>query len=166
MIPLKDRCAGIELLLLDVDGVLSEGSIVYAGDGTEIKQFHVRDGAGLVRWRTKGRRTAIVSGRLSRATAVRAEELGITVVLQGESDKLAAFRKIQERERLRPEQICCVGDDLVDVSILRECGLAVAVADCHPALFRWAHYVTTAPGGRGAVREVVDLILRCQEVEC
>jgi 3-deoxy-D-manno-octulosonate 8-phosphate phosphatase (KDO 8-P phosphatase) len=163
---LKERCLNIELLLLDVDGVLSEGSITYAADGMEIKQFHVRDGSALVQWRRAGKRTAILSGRVSGATTVRAAELGITTVVQGEPDKRAAFRRILEEQHLRPEQVAFVGDDTPDLPILKECGLAVAVADAAPELFRMAHYVTLAPGGRGAVREVIELILWCQDRGC
>ena len=159
---LHDRCNKIELLLLDVDGVLSDGSIIYATDGTEIKPFHVRDGSGLVWWRRSGKRTAILSGRTSEATRIRAAELGITQVVQGATDKLAAFRQIVHEQQLRPEQVCAIGDDTLDIPVLRECGLAVAVADAAAALHRHAHYVTLAPGGRGAIREGIELILRCQ----
>jgi 3-deoxy-D-manno-octulosonate 8-phosphate phosphatase (KDO 8-P phosphatase) len=162
---LRDRCANIELLLLDVDGVLSEGSIIYADDGREIKRFHVRDGSALVHWRKCGKRTAILSGRVSGATTVRARELGITTVIQGEPDKLAAFQRLQEEQQLRPEQIGFIGDDVPDVPILRKCGLAVAVADAAPAVLRHVHFVTLSPGGRGAVRETIELILRCQGFE-
>jgi 3-deoxy-D-manno-octulosonate 8-phosphate phosphatase (KDO 8-P phosphatase) len=116
----------------------------------------------LVRWRRRGKRTAILSGRTSAATTIRATELGITHIVQGATDKLEAFRKILQDERLEPEQACAIGDDTLDIEVLQECGLAVAVADAAPTVLRYAHYVTLARGGRGAVREVIELILRCQ----
>lgn len=163
---LRERCTNIELLLLDVDGVLSEGSIIYSSDGTEIKRFHVRDGSGLVRWKRCGKQVAILSGRTSGATKVRAAELGIAEVMEGAADKLDSFRHIVQHLQLRPDQVCAVGDDALDAPVLRECGLAVAVADAAPVLFRYAHYVTLAAGGRGAVREVIELILSCHGHQC
>jgi 3-deoxy-D-manno-octulosonate 8-phosphate phosphatase (KDO 8-P phosphatase) len=159
---LRERCERIEVLVLDVDGVLTDGSIVYADDGVEIKTFHVRDGSGLKLWGLEGKRAAIISGRRSRAVEVRAAELGVAPVLQGAADKLAAYRQLLADAGLRPEQVCCVGDDVPDLPLLRHCGLAVAVADGCPEARQEAHYVTRARGGRGAVRETVELILRCQ----
>jgi 3-deoxy-D-manno-octulosonate 8-phosphate phosphatase (KDO 8-P phosphatase) len=150
------------LLLLDVDGVLTDGSIVYADDGVEIKAFHVRDGSGLKLWQLQGKRAAVISGRRSRAVEVRATELGIDPVIQGAADKLAAYRQLLAGADLRPEQVAFVGDDLPDLPLLGNCGLAVAVADGCAEVRAAAHYVTRAPGGRGAVREVIELILRCQ----
>lgn len=157
---LSERAAGVELLLLDVDGVLTDGSILYADDGTELKRFHVRDGSGLKLWRAAGKRAAIVSGRQSAAVERRAAELGITPVLQGRDDKLAALAQVLAATDVRPEQVCAIGDDLPDLPVLRACGLAVAVADACPEVRRAADYVTTAPGGRGAVREAVEWLLK------
>jgi 3-deoxy-D-manno-octulosonate 8-phosphate phosphatase (KDO 8-P phosphatase) len=154
------RSAVIELLLLDVDGVLTDGSVIYADDGTEWKRFHVRDGSGLKLWRAAGKRSAIVSGRTSAAVARRASELGIDPVLQGRDDKLAALAEVLTATGLRPEQVCAVGDDLPDVPVLRRCGLAVAVADACPEVRAVAHHVTAAPGGRGAVREAIEWLLK------
>jgi 3-deoxy-D-manno-octulosonate 8-phosphate phosphatase (KDO 8-P phosphatase) len=161
-VSLADRCAAIELLLLDVDGVLTDGSIVYTDDGVEVKAFHVRDGSALKLWQHAGKRAAILSGRTSRAVEVRAAELGIAPVLQGRADKLPAYRELLAEVKLRPEQVCFVGDDLPDLPLLRNCGLAVAVADAAAEVRADAQYVTRAPGGRGAVRETVELLLRCQ----
>ena len=159
---LEARCRGIELLVLDVDGVLTDGSIVYADDGVEVKTFHVRDGSGLNLWRRAGKRAAVVSGRTSKAVAVRAAELGIDPVVQGAADKLPALRQILAATGMRPEQTAYVGDDVPDLPVLLSCGLAVAVADACPEVIADAHYVTRAAGGRGAVRETIELILRCQ----
>jgi 3-deoxy-D-manno-octulosonate 8-phosphate phosphatase (KDO 8-P phosphatase) len=159
---LEQRCRRIEFLVLDVDGVLTDGRIVYADDGVEIKEFHVRDGAALKLWQREGKRAAILSGRQSRAVEVRAAELGIDPVVQGAAEKLPAYRAILAGTALAPEQVCYVADDVPDLPVLRHCGLAVAVADACPEVREDAHYVTRATGGRGAVREVVELILRCQ----
>ena len=159
---LPDRAAKVELLLLDVDGVLTDGAIVYADDGTELKRFHVRDGSGLKLWQLAGRRAAIVSGRNSPAVARRAAELGVAPVLQCRADKLAAFEALLAETGLRPEQVCAVGDDLPDLPVLRRCGLAVAVADAAAEVRAAAHYVTAVPGGRGAVRDAVEWLLKLQ----
>jgi 3-deoxy-D-manno-octulosonate 8-phosphate phosphatase (KDO 8-P phosphatase) len=161
-VTLAERCAGIELLVVDVDGVLTDGSVVYTDNGVEVKAFHVRDGSGLKLWRLAGKTAALISGRTSRAVEVRAAELGIAPVVQGAADKLPAFRTLLGAAERRPEEVCYLGDDVPDLPVLRACGLAVAVADACAEVRAAAHYVTRAPGGRGAVREVIELILRCQ----
>ena len=159
---LADRLALIELLVLDVDGVLSDGRITYADDGAEIKAFHVRDGAGIRFWLDAGRRAAIISGRDSPAVARRAEELGIAHVFQGAGAKLPALRRLLADTGLEPSRVCVMGDDLPDLPLVRQVGLGVAVADACPELRAAAHYITRLPGGQGAVREVVELLLREQ----
>jgi 3-deoxy-D-manno-octulosonate 8-phosphate phosphatase (KDO 8-P phosphatase) len=159
---LASRCSAIELLLLDVDGVLTDGSIVYADNEVEVKRFHVRDGSGLKLWHLEGKRSAIISGRKSPVVEVRAAELGIGKVIQGAADKQAAFADVLAHADVRAEQVCFVGDDLPDLPSLRQCGLAVAVADACLEVRAAAQYVTRALGGHGAVREVIELILRCQ----
>ena len=159
---LSARAARIELLLLDVDGVLTDGGVVYLDDGRELKRFHVRDGSGLKLWRAAGKRAAIVSGRSSPAVERRAAELGISPVLQGRDDKLAALDEVLRATGFGPEQVCAVGDDLPDVPVLRRCGLAVAVADACAEARGAAHHVTPVPGGRGAVRDAVEWLLKLQ----
>lgn len=159
---LADRAARIELLLLDVDGVLTDGSVVYADGGAELKRFHVRDGSGLKLWQSAGKRAAIVSGRNSPAVTRRAAELGVAPVLQGRDDKLAAFEAVLAELGVRPEQVCAVGDDLPDLPVLRRCGLAVAVADACAEVRAVADYVTAVPGGRGAVRDAIEWVLKLQ----
>jgi 3-deoxy-D-manno-octulosonate 8-phosphate phosphatase (KDO 8-P phosphatase) len=159
---LSQRCASIELLVLDVDGVLTDGSIVYGDDGVELKTFFVRDGSGLKLWQMAGKRAAIITGRTSNVVEIRARELGIAPVIQGAADKLTGFRQVLDEVPVAAEQVCGVGDDVPDLPVLRRCGLAVAVADACPEVLAQAHHVTRAAGGRGAVREVVELILRCQ----
>jgi len=159
---LSERAAKIELLLLDVDGVLTDGSIVYTDDGVELKRFHVRDGSGLKLWHTSGKRSAIVSGRSSKAVERRAAELGVAPVFQGRHEKLPAFEAVLAETGLLPEQVCAIGDDLPDVPVLKRAGLAIAVADACPELRAIAHYVTTVPGGHGAVRDAIEWLLRLQ----
>lgn len=157
-----DRFARIRLLLLDVDGVLTDGRVTYVDNGLEIKSFHVRDGSGLKFWRQSGGRVAILSGRSSPAVVRRAKELGIDPVVQGADGKLPAFARILKETGMNPDQVCAVGDDLPDLPVLTRCGLAVAVADAAPEVRAAAHFVTTAQGGRGAVREVVEWLMRGQ----
>src|SRR5213078_1001686 len=144
------------------DGVLTDGGIVHGSGGVELKQFHVRDGSGLKVWHQDGKRSALVTGRTSPAVDVRAAELGIPFVVQGAAEKLAAYRGLLDRTGLPPAAVCYLGDDLPDLPPLHHCGLAAAVADACAEVRAAAHYITRAPGGRGAVREVIELILRCQ----
>src|SRR5262245_20357262 len=114
-VDLRERCGRIEMLVLDVDGVLTNGGIVYADDGVEIKTFHVRDGSALKLWGLEGKRAAVISGRRSRAVEVRAAELGVAPVIQGAADKLTAYRQLLADSGLRPEQVSCIGDDVPDL---------------------------------------------------
>ena|SRR5262245_18243466 len=157
---LATRASAIELLLLDVDGVLTDGGIFYTDAGTEAKRFHVRDGSGLKLWHAADKRSAIVSGRSSVVVERRAAELGIRPVLQGRDDKLRAFAEVLAETGLRAEQVCAIGDDLPDLPVLRRCGLAVAVADACREVREGAHFVTSAPGGHGAVRDTVEWLLK------
>lgn len=156
---LAARCAPIELLLMDVDGVLTEGVICVDDRGVESKNFFVRDGSAIALWRRAGRRAAILSGRRAPLVDRRAAELGIAPVVQGASDKAEAFRRLLTDLGLEPRQVCFVGDDLPDLPVLLSAGLAACPADAAPEVREAAHVVATAPGGRGAVREVVELIL-------
>lgn len=159
---LRERCAAIELLIVDVDGVLTNGGIVYGSPELEIKQFHVRDGSGLKLWQRAGKRTALLTGRTSSLVARRAAELNIAWVEQGATEKLPAYRRLLDKAGATEEMVCYIGDDLPDVPPLRACGLAVTVADACGEARAVAHYITRAGGGRGAVRETIELILRCQ----
>jgi 3-deoxy-D-manno-octulosonate 8-phosphate phosphatase (KDO 8-P phosphatase) len=159
---LRERCAAIDLLVVDVDGVLTEGGIVYGVDDLELKRFHVRDGFGLKMWHRAGRHSAILTGRSSPIVDRRAAELGIAFVLQGVAEKLPAFRRLLTVSAVTAQGVCYIGDDLADLPPMRECGLAVAVADSCAEVRADAHYIARTPGGRGAVRETIELILRCQ----
>ena len=159
---LAERCATIELLVLDVDGVLSDGGIIVDANGVESKRFHVRDGAAMAYWRHLGKRSAIISGRRCRAVDHRAGEMGIGRVFQGVAQKRPALQELLALERLNAKQACVMGDDLADLPSMSVAGLAVAVADAAPEVQEAAHYVTCRPGGQGAVREVVELVLKAQ----
>jgi 3-deoxy-D-manno-octulosonate 8-phosphate phosphatase (KDO 8-P phosphatase) len=154
-----ERARHIRLLALDVDGVLTDGRLYLSAAGEELKVFHVRDGSGLVALQRAGIAVALVSGRDSAAVSRRAAELGIRHVRQGVSDKGAELDRLLADLAVEPAETACVGDDTPDLPMLRRAGLAIAVADAHPALVEAAHWTTTAPGGRGAVREVCDLLL-------
>jgi YrbI family 3-deoxy-D-manno-octulosonate 8-phosphate phosphatase len=147
-----------------VDGVLTDGSITYGDNDLELKTFHIRDGSGLKIWQHVGKRAAIITGRKSPIVEVRAAELGITPVFQGALEKMPAYRQLLATSDWRTEQVCYIGDDIPDLPVMRHSGLAVAVADACPEAVAEAHYVTRAAGGHGAVREVIELILRCQEL--
>jgi len=162
--PLASRLKRVKLLLCDVDGVLTDGS-VYIGAAAEFKQFNIQDGLGLVLLRRAGLKIGWVSARPSSATTLRARELKIHFLIQQKdrSSKTAAVEKLLAQERLSWDEVCFVGDDIVDLGPLRRAGLAVAVANGVREAKAAAHLVTQAAGGRGAVREVVELILKAQK---
>ena len=154
-----ERARRIRLLVLDVDGVLTDGRLYLSATGEELKVFHVRDGSGLVAAQRAGIVVAIISGRDSPAVTRRAAELGIRHVRQGVSDKGAELDRLLAELAATPAELACVGDDTPDLPMLRRAGLAVAVADAHPALREAAHWITPSKGGQGAVRDVCDLLL-------
>jgi 3-deoxy-D-manno-octulosonate 8-phosphate phosphatase (KDO 8-P phosphatase) len=154
-----ERARKIRLLVLDVDGVLTDGRLFISPAGEEFKVFHVRDGSGLVAVQRQGVTVAIISGRDSEAVTRRADELGIRHVRQGVSDKAAELAALMRELGVSPAETACVGDDTPDLPMLKAAGLAIAVADAHPALRPVAHWVTPTRGGRGAVRDVCDLLL-------
>ena len=159
---LRERARGIRLLVLDVDGVLTDGRIYMGPDGESLKVFHVRDGAGVVAAVRAGIAVAIISGRESVAVRRRAAELGIRHVRQGVEDKAIALAELQRELGVTAAETACVGDDTPDLPMLAGSGLAVAVADAHPALAARVHWTTGAAGGRGAVREVCDLLVNAR----
>jgi len=159
---LDQRCRAIRLILSDVDGVLTDGGIVYDNQGIETKRFHVRDGMGVRLWQKAGYRFGLITHRSSQIVKMRAAELGIEIIRQGIDDKLTAMRGILGELHLAPAQVCYIGDDLPDLPAVRAAGLSVAVADACAELRQSVHYVATLPGGGGAVRETVELILKAQ----
>jgi 3-deoxy-D-manno-octulosonate 8-phosphate phosphatase (KDO 8-P phosphatase) len=148
--------ARVRLLILDVDGVLTDGRLYYGAHGEVLKSFHVRDGYGIRALRTAGVEIAVISGRRSAAVVRRCRELGIRHVIQGAEDKLAAFAKLAARLQVRPAECACIGDDVPDIPLFQVVGLSYAVADAHPAAKKAARYATSLRGGSGAVREVCD----------
>ncbi len=150
----------IKLLLLDVDGVMTDGTIILDSRGNETKAFHVRDGHGIKLAQREGIVIGIITGRSSEAVNLRARELGIQEVHQGARDKLAVYDSLVSKYGLRDEEIAYIGDDSVDVDIFERVGLAAAVADADPSVKPHVDMITKAAGGRGAVREVIALILK------
>ena len=157
------RCRPIELILSDVDGVLTDGGVIFDNQGIEIKRFHIRDGLGIKLWQRAGHQFGLVTGRASHIVQLRAVELGIDLVRQGVDDKLPAVKEILTHRRLRPEQVCYVGDDLPDLPVLRYVGLAASVGDGCEELHAASHYVTKSHGGCGALREIIEMILKAQD---
>ncbi|SRR6266571_318754 len=160
--PLAPRARRIALVLMDVDGVMTDGSISFIESDCEAKTYDARDGVGIWIARRAGLRTGVISGRAGAAVLRRATELGMDEVHLRVRDKLEAYRRILRRRRLSDAEVCYIGDDLVDLPVLGRAGLPVAVADAHSEVLRRAPFVTRAPGGRGAVREVIDAILKAQ----
>ncbi len=157
-----EKAAKIRLLICDVDGVMSDGLIYQGNSGEELKAFNVRDGYGIRCLLTSGIEVAIITGRKAKLLEDRANTLGITHLYQGQSDKLLAYHELLAKLALRPGDVAYIGDDLIDWPVMAEVGLSAAVADAHPLLLPKADYVTQIAGGRGAVRELCDLILLAQ----
>jgi 3-deoxy-D-manno-octulosonate 8-phosphate phosphatase (KDO 8-P phosphatase) len=155
----RKSAAAIRLLVLDVDGVLTDGRLHFGPRGEALKLFHVRDGLGIQQVRQAGIEVAVISGRKSKMTEVRCRELGVEHVHQGAKDKVAVLEKLCVRLRIEPAECACVGDDLPDIPVMRKVALAFAVADAHSDARQAAHLITKLPGGHGAVREVCDYLL-------
>ncbi|NIA73737.1 3-deoxy-manno-octulosonate-8-phosphatase KdsC [Providencia rettgeri] len=156
------KAAKVKLLICDVDGVMSDGLIYMGNNGEELKAFNVRDGYGIRCLLTSNIEVAIITGRKAKLLEDRAQTLGITYLYQGQSDKLLAYQQLLDTLQLSDEQIAYIGDDLIDWPVMAKVGLSVAVADAHPLLLPKADYITRLGGGKGAVRELCDLILLSQ----
>lgn len=159
---LDQQLQPIELILSDVDGVLTDGKIIFDNQGIETKQFHIRDGQGIRLWQKAGYRFGLITLRSSHIVKVRAEELGCEIIRQGAGDKLVATQEILAELGLAAEQTCYIGDDLPDLPVVRAVGFGVAVADACAELREAADYVTAGGGGSGAVRETIELVLKAQ----
>ena len=151
--------AKIRLLILDVDGVMTDGRLHYDPEGREFKTFHVRDGYGLKRLMAAGIEVAVISGRMSGSTTGRMTELGVRHVMLGREDKSAALNELVARLGIGTDLAACVGDDAPDLEMMNRVALPIAVADCHASILSAAAWRTSLPGGAGAVREVCDLLL-------
>jgi len=156
------RCQNVELILSDVDGVLTDGGVIFNNEGIETKQFHIHDGLGIKLWQRAGYKFGIVTARNSHIVKVRSAELGIEIVRQGFEDKLSKVREIIEQQGLQPEQACFIGDDLTDLPAIKGLGFGVAVLDAAEEVREAAHFVTRLGGGRGAVRETIEFILKAK----
>ncbi|KAF3998723.1 3-deoxy-manno-octulosonate-8-phosphatase KdsC [Glaciimonas immobilis] len=156
------RAARVRLMIFDVDGVLTDGGMLFGADGEALKRFNVHDGLGIKLLQQAGIATAIISARTSAIVSRRASDLGITHVYQGAHNKNLAFAELLTHTSLRAEDCGFIGDDIIDLPILSRAGLAVSVPNGHPEVKSRVHYVTQASGGHGAAREVCDLILRAQ----
>jgi 3-deoxy-D-manno-octulosonate 8-phosphate phosphatase (KDO 8-P phosphatase) len=161
-VTIDDRARAVKLILLDVDGVLTDGTVIVHGDGTESKGFHIRDGAAMVWAGQSGIPVGLLSARSSAATAQRAAQLGIKIVSQGVADKAQEFGRLAAAAGVAEDAIAYMGDDLLDLPVFARAGLAAAPADAADDVRTRAHWVSTLPGGRGAVRQLVEMILRAQ----
>lgn len=157
-----EKAKKLKLLILDVDGVLTDGKLFFDDNGKEYKSFHARDGHGIKMLQQTGVEVAVISGRKSLSVALRMKSLGIAHVYQGHEDKRAAFAEILRNAGVAPEQTAHVGDDLLDLPIMTRVGLAIAVNDANFAVKAHAHWCTQTNGGQGAVREVCDFIMQAQ----
>ncbi len=155
----RKSAPAIRLLVIDVDGTMTDGRLYFGPRGEALKVFHVRDGQGIKRIDAAGIHVAVISGRTSKMVSARCRELGVGHVIQGAEDKVLAFEKLRTRLKVQASETACVGDDSSDVPLMKAVKLAFAVADAHEDALRAAHVVTTLPGGQGAVREVCDYLL-------
>jgi 3-deoxy-D-manno-octulosonate 8-phosphate phosphatase (KDO 8-P phosphatase) len=162
-VTVDERARAIRLILLDVDGVLTDGTLLIHGDGTESKSFHIRDGAAIVLAQQAGVGIGLLSARSSSATTQRATQLGIKVVSQGVASKTSEFGRLAAEHGLAEDAVAYMGDDLLDLPVLARAGLAGAPADAAPEVRGRAHWVSPSGGGRGAVREFIEMILRAQD---
>ncbi len=162
MIMNDDKCKNIRLMLFDVDGVLTDGGIIYNESGKEIKVFNVRDGLGIRLLMKAGIQVGIVTGRSSEALRQRCQNLGITLIYEGVRDKGVLLAEIVETTGFQAQEIAFMGDDLPDLPLMRKVGFSIAVADAHESVIKEAHMVTHTNGGEGAVREICEKILKSQ----
>jgi YrbI family 3-deoxy-D-manno-octulosonate 8-phosphate phosphatase len=150
------------LILSDVDGVLTDGSITIDNAGVESKTFYVRDGLAIKLWKRSGFHFGLITSRTSQIVKLRAAELNVDIVRQGTADKLPVAREIFDQLGIEPHQACYIGDDLPDIAVMNEVGLSIAVADAAAEVLRVAQWTTRAPGGRGAVREAIERLLKAK----
>jgi 3-deoxy-D-manno-octulosonate 8-phosphate phosphatase (KDO 8-P phosphatase) len=160
---LEALCRPIKLILSDVDGVMTDGGIIFDNQGIETKRFHVRDGMGIRLWQRAGGKFGIITSRNSHIVRLRATELGIDIIRQGFAEKLPAAREVFAEQSIHPSAVAYIGDDLPDVPVMNAVGVAIAVADACDEAKAAAKYITKLPGGSGAVREAIEFILKTQQ---
>lgn len=160
--PIRDRIENLRLLVFDVDGVLTDGTLLLDDDGRQYKSFNSKDGQGMSMLMKSGVNIAILTARSSRVVSHRMRELGISLVIQGQHDKRSALLQLLSQIDINPEQSAFVGDDVVDLPAMRAVSLGIAVADAHPLVLEQANWITTQPGGRGAAREICEAIMHIQ----
>jgi 3-deoxy-D-manno-octulosonate 8-phosphate phosphatase (KDO 8-P phosphatase) len=159
---LKQSLKKVRILIMDVDGVLTDGSLIIGTDGQEYKVFSVQDGMGMTLAHMGGLKVGIISGKKSKAVEIRAQELHLDVIYQGFFKKIEPYFEILESYNYEDENVCFIGDDILDLSIMKRVGVSIAVANARDRIKKEAHYVTKSRGGQGAVREAVELILKAQ----
>ncbi len=164
MLDILEKAKQIRLVVFDVDGVLTDGSLYVGDDGEEYKAFNSKDGHGMVMLQHHGVKIAIITGRVSKVVEHRMSELGIQHVFQGRKEKLPAFRELLDLLEISAHNTAYVGDDVVDLPVMTQVGLAIGVQDAHPLVKRHAHWLTASPGGKGAAREVCEMIMDAQGV--
>ena len=162
---LNQRASRVTLLLMDCDGVLTDGRLYFGPTGEELKVFHARDGEGIVAWNKAGFRSGIISGRNSPIVELRAKQLGIEFIRQGRKDKAVALAEILAESGTAAEDTAYIGDDTPDIQVFDRVGFAAAVRDAHDSVRKAAHFITETDGGRGAVREVIDLLLGAKNLD-
>ena len=159
----RERAKKIKMIIMDVDGTLTDGKLTVLPDGVELKSYNVRDGLGILLARLAGLKTGIITGKTSKALEIRAQKLRIQELHQGILDKMSVFEEILDKYALNPEEVAFIGDDLGDLEVLKSVGLSGAVADAHPYVKKSCHFISDYPGGGGAVREFIELILEAQD---
>ncbi len=167
LIPMKDildKASRIRLLIFDVDGVLTDGSLFIGDDGQEYKAFNSRDGHGIKMLQRHGVIVAIITGRTSRVVEHRMENLGVTHVYQGKLEKLPAYEELSAKLGIPADETAYVGDDVVDLPVMRQVGLAIAVQDAHPLVRKHSHWQTPSAGGRGAARDVCEMLMEAKGI--
>ena len=158
----KERASRIKMIIMDVDGTLTDGTLLILPDGEELTSYNVKDGTGILLARVAGLKTGIITGKTSKSLEKRAEKLKIEEIYQGILDKKKVLSKILEKHNLDPDQIAYIGDDLGDLEVIKSVGLAGAVADAHPEIKKHSHFICKNAGGKGAVREFIEFILEAQ----
>ncbi len=161
---LKDKLKKIKYIFLDVDGVLTDGKIIVGSDNTEYKNFDVKDGVGIFIAQKMGINFAILSGRYSKVIELRAKELNIDIVYQNLMKKIEAYNEIKQKYKLKDEEICFIGDDLIDVPVMKKCGFSVAPQDSCDEVKKISHYICKKKGGEGCVREFVEVLLKAKGI--